>query len=133
LRRLPPNGRLTVDLSDKQDVVPHLKLYCTRFASAESEGLFHFLDSFPILKDDANRLLERAVISKLDKHYQRSQEYRLLLLIYELQMISVERNGVALDYARNVLRNCKHPFKEVWYFSPYADKDMGFIIKVWPI
>jgi len=133
LAKLPVKGRLIRDLVGKQDVVPHLSLFCLRFASTDTPGQIRFSGTFPIAVDDAHHLLERTILSKLEKHYPSWGGYRFLLLVYEVRMLGSETDKVALGYARNVLQSCDHPFDEVWYLYPYAERDLGHLIRVWPI
>lgn len=133
LAKLSVERILIRDMVGKQDAVPRLRLSCFRFASANRPGRIHFSGTFPIAIDDVRHLLQRTILSKLEKHYQSWEGHRFLLLIYELRMISVETGGVALAYAQNVLRSHDHPFNEVWYLYPYAEQDLGHLVRVWPI
>jgi hypothetical protein len=113
---------------------PTMGVFGSRLVSLESGRIptIRFFGSFPQSLERAEALLGEAVFGKIKKNYS-PFDGQLVLLAYELGSISVEGgSSPAVAQARTLLRDKPHPFDEVWYIYPYADRDTGHLVQIWP-
>lgn len=71
-----------------------------------------------------------AIKSKIKKQYSKSRGQKFLLLAYSIDKL-IMRDDIDVVLAQEVLSGEKHPFDEVWYMYPYAEKRLGSIIRIW--
>lgn len=77
-------------------------------------------------------LLPAAVQSKIDKRYAKPASAKFWLLTYSVDsLLSNEDPDIA--ESQRLLETSRHPFDEVWFLYPYAEKDLGILVHVWPI
>lgn len=92
-----------------------------------------FLGTFPESLEKVRSLLAQAVEHKIDKSYTKYEKGKLLLLVYEVGTISAgPGDSEAIERAQDVLKGKEHPFDEVWYIFPYAERNLGALHRVWP-
>jgi len=131
-----PVGRVIIrDWDARQNIVPHLGLVCTRFAPAADAPKELFLDFFAgyvIDKEAQESLLANVIQQKIEKKYPDSDAIGLMLLAYSLRGPIVIPESESVRRTQAALAAVSHPFKEVWYFFPYVDEDLGHLVKVWP-
>jgi hypothetical protein len=86
----------------------------------------------PSYRVDISRdLLTGTVRSKISKYYAKPTIARFVLLTYSVDT-HLEKDDPDVTEAKQLLDTVKHPFDEVWFFVPIAQKDFGQLIKVWP-
>ncbi len=127
--------RLGIRRWQKGPNLPEAGAFITRIAPRESgsAAVLRFQGTFPESLSVGESLLKNAIEGKLSKNYPRFSEGKLWLLAYEVFGVSVgPKPSKALDLARQLLQSRQHPFDEVWYIWPYAEKTLGHIEKVWP-
>ena len=78
--------------------------------------------------DEVPSVVARAV---LDKHYAKPGE-RFVLLVYSLDTLRMSDHPDLVEACR-LLADRTHPFDEVWYLYPYAEKDLGHLVPLFPV
>ncbi|HWM90711.1 MAG TPA: hypothetical protein VN493_08095 [Thermoanaerobaculia bacterium] len=111
---------------------PELGFIFDRFSPPTMPGRLRFSESILFSSTQQRLLLRNAISAKLQKRYHKPTNSKLMLLAYELRMISVMPDGEEVELARDLLRETAHPFNEVWYLYPYPWANMGHLVQVWP-
>jgi hypothetical protein len=111
---------------------PELGLIFVRFSPPATPGRLRFSEGILYSSAQQRLLLRNAISAKLQKRYHQPTSFKLMLLAYELRMISVMPDGEEVELAQGLLREAAHPFNEVWYLYPYPWANMGHLVKVWP-
>ncbi len=92
----------------------------------------HWEGGGPGYRTDVSRgLLTAAVRLKTSKCYAKPTTAKFLLLAYSIDTL-LDKDEPDVIEARQLLDTTQHPFDEVWYCFPIAQKDFGPLIKVWP-
>jgi hypothetical protein len=92
----------------------------------------HWEGGGPGQRTDVSRgLLTEAVRLKVSKCYAKPTTAKFLLLAYSIDTI-LDQYDPDVTEARQLLDTTKHPFDEVWYIFPVAQKAFCPLIKVWP-
>jgi len=87
----------------------------------------------PSYRTDASRgILSQAVRSKIEKHYSKPESEKFVLLAYSIDTL-LRSDDPDVRESQQILEATEHPFDDVWYFYPYAEKILGALIHVWPI
>lgn len=76
--------------------------------------------------------LPDAVERKIDKHYAKPDDAKLVLVVYHSWAGIAYRETEPYERSRNLLAQGKHPFDEVWYFVPLAGDVHGCPVQIWP-
>jgi len=86
----------------------------------------------PSYRTDVPRgFLPSAVQSKIAKRYAKPKVGKFLLLAYSIDTMFAEDDPDLVE-ARRILETSQHPFDDTWYLYPYADKELGHLIHIWP-
>lgn len=72
-----------------------------------------------------------AVRSKIDRRYTKPTSARFWLLAYSVDTL-FHKNDPDVTESRRLLDTSSHPFDEVWFLYPYAEKALGALVHVWP-
>jgi hypothetical protein len=87
----------------------------------------------PSYRTDISRgLLTQAVQSKIAKRYAKPAFGKFVLLAYSIDTL-LEGNDPDVSESRRILESSQHPFDDVWFIYPYADKELGALIHIWPV
>jgi len=76
-------------------------------------------------------LLPAAVRSKIDKQYTKPASARFWLLTYSVDS-PLREDDPDIAESQRLLEASRHPFDEVWFLYPYADRELGALVHVWP-
>jgi len=86
----------------------------------------------PSYRVDISRdLLTKALQSKVSKRYAKPSVGKFVLLAYSIDTL-LGNDDPDISESRRILENSEHPFDEVWFLYPYAEKELGSLIRVWP-
>ena len=87
----------------------------------------------PVYRSDVSRgLLTGAVQSKIAKRYVKPAVGKFVLLAYSVDTM-LRDDEPDVGETRHILEASQHPFDEVWFLFPYADADLGALIRIWPV
>jgi hypothetical protein len=81
--------------------------------------------------DLARALLPAAVQSKIDKRYAKPASAKFWMLAYSVDTL-LSKDDPDIVESRRLLETSTHPFDDVWFLYPYAEKDLGALVHVWP-
>ncbi len=93
----------------------------------------HHAGGIATFENEMEESLPKAIKRKLDKHYAKSAEYRLFLVVYQTQGGIAYTETELYTRSRKLLGLIDHPFDEVWYFVPLAGDACGCRpVQIWP-
>jgi hypothetical protein len=105
-----------------------------RFVQAGNDVPFQFLwtGGGPSYQTDLPRgLLPAAVRSKIDKRYAKPASAKFWLLAYSVDTLLSEDDPDIAE-AHRILESSHRPFDDAWFLYPYAGKDVGTVVHIWP-
>ena len=92
---------------------------------------FDWTGAGPSYRRDVSRdLLPAAIRSKISKRYAKPESARFWLLTYSVDSLLGEGDPDIAESQR-LLEALGHPFDEVWFLYPYADRELGMLVHVW--
>lgn|GEM_PF-3507894 len=93
---------------------------------------FHWEGSGPSYRVDISRgLLSEAVQTKIDKSYAKPRDGTFILLVYSIDSLITKDDPDVIE-SKRLLETNDHPFDEIWYIYPYAERKLGSIFRIWP-
>jgi hypothetical protein len=103
-------------------------------SSDEPVGLeFSWSGSGPSYRADVSRrLLSQAVQSKIAKQYAKPVVGKFVLLAYSIDTL-LEDDDPDVVESQRILESSQHPFDDAWFIYPYANKELGSLVHIWPI
>jgi hypothetical protein len=113
---------------------PEIAVVVERFSPAGESIPFRlaWTGSGPWYRSDVGRgLLPAAIRSKIDKRYTKPASAKFWLLAYSVDSLLVEHDP-DIASSQRLLETSRHPFDEVWFLYPYADRELGALVHVWP-
>ena len=105
-----------------------------RFVAAAESVPFDFwwTGGGPSFRTDIPRgLLPVAVQSKINKLYTKPTSAKFWLLAYSVDS-HLGEDDPDIAESQRLLETSRHPFDEVWFLHPYAEKELGALVHVWP-
>jgi hypothetical protein len=67
----------------------------------------------------------------IKKRYTKPASVRFWLLAYSIDSLLLEEDPDIAE-SRRLLEDLRHLFDEVWFLYPFADRESGAIVHVWP-
>ncbi len=93
---------------------------------------FSWTGGGPSYRTDVPRgLLPAAIQSKIGKQYTKPASATFWLLAYSVEF-PLRNDDPDNAKSQRMLEASPHPFDEVWFFYPYAEKELGALVYVWP-
>lgn len=86
----------------------------------------------PYQTDISRGLLTQAVQSKIAKRYAKPAVGKFVLLAYSTDTLLME-DDPDVSESRSILESSEHPFDDAWFIYPYADKELGALVHIWPV
>jgi hypothetical protein len=87
----------------------------------------------PSYRVDISRgLLTQAVQSKIAKRYAKPAVGKFVLLAYSIDTL-LKGDDPDVSESRCILSSSQHPFDDAWFIYPYADKELGALVHIWPV
>jgi len=113
---------------------PKAGIYGSRIADHNTgiKPQVRFLGTFPENVGATRSLLADSIEHKISVNYTNYDKGRLILLAYEVALSVDPGESQAIEQARELLKNKRHPFDEVWYLFPYASDDLDHLRRIWP-
>jgi hypothetical protein len=94
---------------------------------------FSWAGGGPSYRTDTSRgLLTQAVQSKIVKQYAKPAIGKLILLAYSIDTV-LQDNDPDVSESRRILESSQHPFDDAWFIYPYADTELGALVRIWPV
>jgi hypothetical protein len=94
---------------------------------------FRWTGSGPVYQTDISRgLLTQAVQSKIAKRYAKPAVGKFVLLAYSIDTL-LQGNDPDVSESRRILESSQHPFDDAWFIYPYANRELGALIHIWPV
>jgi hypothetical protein len=94
---------------------------------------FSWTGGGPSYRTDISRgLLSQAVQSKIAKRYAKPAVGKFVLLAYSIDTL-LQDEDPDVSESRRILESSQHPFDDAWFIYPYADKELGALVHIWPV
>ncbi|MES4787174.1 MAG: hypothetical protein C4294_16680, partial [Nitrospiraceae bacterium] len=94
---------------------------------------FIWMGGGPSYRMDISRgLLTQAVQSKIAKRYTKPTVGKFVLLAYSIDTL-LQDDDPDVSESRRILESSQHLFDGAWFIYPYADKELGALVHVWPV
>jgi len=105
---------------------------CERVAAPEADvpAQLSWTGGYVPHREYREMLLAEAVRSKIALGYSKPEEDYWLLL-YSSDIIPRSDDAEVAE-AKTLLDTKVHPFDQVWFLFPYANQELGHLVKVWP-
>ncbi len=94
---------------------------------------FSWAGGGPSYRTDISRgLLTHAVQSKVAKRYAKPAVGKFVLLAYSIDTL-LQDDDPDISESRHLFESSQHPFDDAWFIYPYADKELGALVHIWPV
>jgi hypothetical protein len=94
---------------------------------------FSWTGSSPSYRTDTSRgLLSQVVQSKIAKRYAKPSVGQFVLLAYSIDTL-LQGDDTDVSESRRILESSQHPFDDAWFIYPYADRELGALVHIWPV
>jgi hypothetical protein len=141
LSSLPTNRWFSVDLSSKKAIRRQLKLVFRKLETMKGFTRIGFSHAYSGTYQEYIEQVLKAIKIKYKKNYSKNSKILIMLVLYDLIGYHFVRTlrGYSFEYkkemqlCREFLARNDHPFKQVYYFHPFPQKDIGHLVRIWQV